>query len=155
MTGGSPAHGPAAIDESTALRLSSSNWTERGIYMSCACAAAKPLAYYVIVVGCLLAVVTAFQPNFTAGWYVSTNFLVCGLLPYVVYGSFTEILTGSALLAGGSLLLFADFMGRQVFGVTAATTLNPFAPVWLCVALIVVVLPLAILLGAGIDRLMR
>jgi hypothetical protein len=38
--------------------------------------------------------------------------------------------------------------------VTAAATLNPFAPVWLCTVLIVLVLPLAVLLGAGIDRLL-
>jgi hypothetical protein len=122
--------------------------------MNCACAAARPLAYWLIIAGCGIALVTAFQPDFTAGWHLSTDFLVCGVLPYVVYGSFTQILSGSALLAGGSLLLLADLVGRQVFGVTAAATLNPFAPVWLCTVLIVLVLPLAVLLGAGIDRLL-
>jgi hypothetical protein len=115
--------------------------------------AAQSLAYLLITGGCLLAVFTAFEPQPTGAWYLAGTWLFCGLIPYIVYGSFTTLLDGCSLVTTGVLLLSADLVARAGYGFTAATTnSDPLVPV-LLVTVLVAIQPVGVLLGKGLARL--
>lgn len=121
--------------------------------MNEATTAAQTLAYMTILAGCLLALVTAFEPQPTGAWRLAGTWLFCGLVPYVVYGSFTAITGGCSLLVIGSLLIGADVVARTALGYTAATTPDLLAPVWLVTVLVLAVLPAGWLAGRLLGRL--
>jgi hypothetical protein len=73
--------------------------------MNCPLELAKPLAYWLVTFGCVLALVTAFEPEATGAWHLVAGYLVLGLIPYIVYGSFTDILNSCTLVIAGSILL--------------------------------------------------
>jgi len=113
----------------------------------------RTLAYGVVLLGCLLAVITAFEPEPTGAWHLVAAYLVCGLIPYLVYGSLTTLLDGCTLLLAGAALLTADLIARLAFAVTAAAQPDLLAPVWLCTLLVLAVLPLGVLTGKLVGRL--
>ena len=49
--------------------------------MNCPLELAKPLAYWLVTFGCVLALVTAFEPEPTGAWQLAAGYLVCGLIP--------------------------------------------------------------------------
>lgn len=114
---------------------------------------AQTLAHLAILAGCLLAVVTAFEPQPTGAWRLAGTWLFCGLIPYVVYGSFTTILNGCSLLIIGSLLTGADVVARTVLDFTAYAPRDPLAPIWLVSVLMLAVLPAGWLTGRLLGRL--
>ena len=113
----------------------------------------RPLAYWIVTFGCVLALVTAFAPQLNGGWHLLAAWLVCGLIPYIVYGSLTAVLDGCTLLTAGAVLLGADLVARLVFRLTAAAQAALVTPVWLCMLLVLVVLPAGILFGKLLGHL--
>lgn len=62
-------------------------------------------AYVIILLGFALAFAAAMAPFYTAGYKLETTVLVLLLSPFVIYGSLSESLRGSWLLASGLVLL--------------------------------------------------
>jgi len=122
--------------------------------MNCALDAARLPACGVVISGCLLALVTAFEPEPTGAWHLVAAWLVCGLIPYIVYGSLVTLLDGCTLLVAGGLLLTADLVARLVFGFTASAQPDLMAPVLLCTLLTAAVLPAGVLIGKLLGRLL-
>lgn len=121
--------------------------------MVCEVVIARTLAYWVVTIGCVVALVTAFAPQLTGGWHLLAAWLVCGLIPYIVYGSLSTVLDGCTLLTAGAVLLGADLVARLVFRLTAAAQAALVTPVWLCALLVVAVLPAGILFGKLLGQL--
>jgi hypothetical protein len=65
-------------------------------------------AWFIIAFGAALGFAGAVVPHFTAGYRLHLGVLFAGLLPYVVYASFSDVVRGWALLATGALLLGID-----------------------------------------------
>ena len=121
--------------------------------MNCPLELAKPLAYWLVTIGCVLALVTAFEPEPTGAWHLATGYLIFGLIPYIVYGSFTDILNGCTLVIAGSILLVSDLLARFGADITsAARGDNVYAAIWLCLLLVLLVLPLGVALGKLLSR---
>jgi hypothetical protein len=121
--------------------------------MNCPLELAKPLAYWLLTFGCVLALVTAFEPEPTGAWHLATGYLIFGLIPYIVYGSFTDILNGCTLVIAGSILLVSDLLARFGADITsAARGDNVYAAIWLCLFLVLLVLPLGVALGKLLSR---
>lgn len=68
----------------------------------------RPAAYALIAAGCGLAFVAAVVPHYSAGYLLRLDVLLIGLLPYLVYACFTELVRGWPLLAAGALVLLGD-----------------------------------------------
>ncbi len=68
----------------------------------------RRFAYFVILLGVVLSFATAVTPFYGAGYTLRIDLLLIGLLPYVVYGLFTDVVRGWALLIAGALLLGVD-----------------------------------------------
>ncbi|MGB5472902.1 MAG: hypothetical protein WBQ78_05455 [Gammaproteobacteria bacterium] len=111
------------------------------------------LVHLLVLTGCLLAVVTAFEPQATGAWHLVAAWMMCGLIPYIVYGSITTILDGCTLLTAGLVLLTADLVARYGLGLTAAAQPDLQAPVWLSTVLVLAVLPAGTLVGTWLSRL--
>ena len=122
--------------------------------MNCPLELAKPLAYWLVTFGCVLALVTAFEPEPTGAWHLAAGYLVCGLIPYIVYGSFTDILTGCTLVIAGSVLLAADLLARFGADITSAARDNVYAAIGLCLFLVLLVLPLGVALGKLLSKML-
>ena len=120
--------------------------------MNCPLELAKLLAYWLVTFGCVLALVTAFEPEPTGAWHLAAGYLVCGLIPYIVYGSLTDILNGCTLVIAGSILLVSDLLTRFGAGITATARDEVHAAIWLCLFLVLLVLPLGIALGKLLSR---
>ena len=121
--------------------------------MNCPLELAKPLAYWLVTIGCVLVLVTAFEPEPTGAWHLATGYLIFGLIPYIVYGSFTDILNGCTLVIAGSILLVSDLLARFGADITsAARGDNVYAAIWLCLLLVLLVLPLGVALGKLLSR---
>ena len=121
--------------------------------MNCPLELAKPLAYWLVTFGCVLALVTAFEPEPTGAWHLATGYLIFGLIPYIVYGSFTDILNGCTLVIAGSILLVSDLLARFGADITSAARENVYAAIWLCLFLMLLVLPLGVALGKLLSRM--
>ena len=115
----------------------------------------RPVAYGVIILGCLLSFVAAVVPHYTAGHKLLFGVLLTGLTPYVVYGALTEILKGWMLAAPGILLLAVDaaikIPDRLLSIADYPTTAVNFAPLWL----VLIVLPVGMGVGRWIQRWQR
>lgn len=119
--------------------------------MSCPLELARPMAYGLIGAGCLLALATALAPQLTGAYHLEAGYLICGLIPYIVYGSLTELLGACTLLVSGTALLVADGVARFGFAITAAGQGGEVGPaIWLCTLLVLLVLPA----GAGVGRVL-
>lgn len=65
-------------------------------------------AWFIIASGAALSFAAAAVPHFDTGYRLHLGVLFAGLLPYVVYGVFSDVVRGWALLATGALLLGID-----------------------------------------------
>lgn len=65
-------------------------------------------AWFIIAAGAALSFAAAAVPHFATGYRLHLGVLFAGLLPYVVYGVFSDVVRGWALLAAGALLLGID-----------------------------------------------
>jgi hypothetical protein len=65
-------------------------------------------AWFIIASGAVLSFAAAAVPHFATGYRLHLGVLFAGLLPYVVYASFSDVVRGWALLATGALLLGID-----------------------------------------------
>jgi hypothetical protein len=115
----------------------------------------RPLAYVLIVTGCVLAAITAVVPNYDAGYKLMFSVFMAGIVPYYVYGCLTEQLRGWALLIPGLLVVavhawltasqrFLEYDGY-------ANSMIYYIPVLLALA----GLPVGIVAGYLINRVMR
>ncbi|HYA38158.1 MAG TPA: hypothetical protein VEI74_07835 [Candidatus Methylomirabilis sp.] len=68
----------------------------------------RRFAYLVIILGGVLSFLIAVTPFYGAGYTLRLDILLMGLLPYVVYGLFTDVVRGWALLIAGALILGID-----------------------------------------------
>ena len=111
----------------------------------------RPVAYVFILLGILMAGMSAIIPHFDTGYRLTFTVLLVGLLPYVVYGALSEVLRGWSLLLPGILIVpahvwltvserFLSFDGFQ----SGTIYVVP-------IILTVIVLPLAILAGRLLD----
>ncbi|MHB8741911.1 MAG: hypothetical protein ACYC9L_02190 [Sulfuricaulis sp.] len=65
-------------------------------------------AFIIIASGCLLILASAVVPFFDSGDELHGSVLLVGLLPYVIYGFFTDVVRGWAVLIAGTLMLGID-----------------------------------------------
>jgi hypothetical protein len=68
------------------------------------------MTYWIVTVGCILATVTVLAPLPTGAYKLSGAFLMLGITPYIVYGSFTEVFKCCPLIGAGIALPLADLM---------------------------------------------
>jgi hypothetical protein len=68
------------------------------------------MIYLVITLGAILSLACAAVPHFTAGFTLHLGVLFAGLLPYLVYGVFINLVHGVPLLTAGALLLGIDLV---------------------------------------------
>ena len=110
---------------------------------------AGSVAYWVIAAGCILALVTALAPQPTGAYRLSGTFLALGILPYIVYGSFTEMLKCCPLVSAGIALLFVDLAARFGAGIIHIDHASAMPALYLSLVLIVLVIPA----GAAVGKL--
>lgn len=115
----------------------------------------RPIAYVIGLFGTALSFVASVVPHYGAGHRLLFGVLLAGLLPYVTYLAFSDILRGWPLLPVGLLILTIDLVVKiperflhydgyadgTVYYVPLVTTL--------------VVLPLALGGGALLERRRR
>ena len=65
-------------------------------------------AYLVIALGVMLSFVTAVVPHYATGHTLLLGVALAGLLPYVVYGLFCDLVRGWWLLITGALIFGVD-----------------------------------------------
>ena len=65
----------------------------------------RSFAYSVIVIGCILALVSAVVPFFNTGYELRLSVLLSGLLPYLIYGLAVPFLGGWLLALPGAVLV--------------------------------------------------
>ncbi len=70
----------------------------------------RPVAYLVIRLGCVLDFAVSVIPNDQVGYKLDMAALLIGLLPYVVYGTFTDIVRGWLLAVSGFVILAIDLL---------------------------------------------
>ncbi len=68
----------------------------------------RPFAFAVIALGAILDFAAAVVPYYEAGYFLDMKALLLGLTPYLVYGLFTDVVRGWALLIAGTLLFGID-----------------------------------------------
>lgn len=68
----------------------------------------RRFAYFIIALGGVMSFAAAIMPFYGAGYTLRLDILLIGLLPYVVYGLFTDVVRGGALLIAGALILGVD-----------------------------------------------
>ena len=54
----------------------------------------RPLAFLIITFGCLLTFANAIAPFFDTGYELRGSVLFIGILPYIIYGFFTDVVRG-------------------------------------------------------------
>ena len=65
-------------------------------------------AYLVIALGLMLSFAAAVVPHYDTGYILLLGVASAGLLPYVVYGFFSDLVRGWWLLITGALIFGAD-----------------------------------------------
>ncbi len=63
--------------------------------------AIRLMTYFVIALGVMLSFACAAVPHFTAGYTLHLGVLFAGLLPYLIYGMFINLVRRGPLLAIG------------------------------------------------------
>ena len=61
--------------------------------------------YSFIIIGLVLSLISAFVPNFDAGYRLALDVLVAGLLPYMVYGIAVPLMRGSLTTITGLIIV--------------------------------------------------
>ena len=72
----------------------------------------RKFAYAVIVLGVLIDFAVAVVPNDQVGYRLNVAVMLVGVLPYVVYGSFVDVVRGWSLALAGVALLAVDLLLR-------------------------------------------
>ena len=108
---------------------------------------AKPVAHWIVIAGCILSTATALAPQPTGAYELSGAFLMLGILPYIVYGSFTEVFKCCPLIGAGIALLLADLVAR--FGTQIIHTAHASAMPALYLSLILTLLVIPAGAAAG------
>ena len=112
----------------------------------------RPMAYIIIVLGCGLAFATAVVPHYTAGHKLLVDILLIGLVPYLVYGALTEMLSSWSLVTPGALILAVDaatkIPERWLSTGDFPSLAVYLSPLWL----VLIVLPLGIFLGRRMGK---
>lgn len=70
------------------------------------------IAYFFIALGIALSFAAAVVPFFTARHSLRLGVLLAGVLPYVVYGSLSDLERGRPLLWVGILLIAGDLLAK-------------------------------------------
>ena len=68
----------------------------------------RPFAYFIVALGCIVSFAAAVVPFYDAGYKLLVRVLLIGLLPYVVYGLFTDVVHGWPLVVAGALIFGID-----------------------------------------------
>lgn len=68
----------------------------------------RPIAYLIVLAGCLLSVAAALVPFYHTGYQLNAGVLLVGILPYLVYGSLSATVRGWPLLIAGALVFGLD-----------------------------------------------
>ncbi len=68
----------------------------------------RNFAYSIITLGCVLSFAAAIVPFFDDGYHLIASVLFVWLLPYIIYGIFTDLVRGWALVVTGVLILGID-----------------------------------------------
>ena len=89
--------------------------------------------------GCILA--TALAPLPSGAYRLSGAFLMLGIMPYIVYGSFTETLKCCPLIGAGIALLLADLVARFGAQIIHTDHASAMPAVYLSLALTLLVIP--------------
>lgn len=113
---------------------------------------AKPLAYGIITAGCILAMVAALAPLPTGSYKLSGVYLMLGLIPYIVYGTFSELLKCYPLVCAGLVLLNADLLARFYLQVVHVAHASVMPALYLCLILTLIALPAGTALGQLIAK---
>jgi hypothetical protein len=115
----------------------------------------RRVAYVLIAVGCVVALITAVVPNYGAGYKLMFSVFMAGIVPYYVYGCLTDLLRGWPLLIPGLVVLAVHvwlMVSQRFLGYDGyANGLIYYAPVILAL----VGLPVSIAAGRMIDRVTR
>ena len=111
----------------------------------------RPLAYLLIAVGIVMAGLSAVVPHFGAGHRLAIGVLVAGILPYLVYGSLTEVLRGWSLLLPGIVIVPIHGWVAVSERFLAFDGFDSGAIYVVPIVLTVIVLPFAILAGRYLD----
>lgn len=114
---------------------------------------ARWIGYSVVVLGLLLALATAMEPQATGAYRLSGTFLLLGALPYIVYGSLTEVLDDYPFACAGFSLLITDLVARLSVDITSAARADEVAALYLCAVLILLALPAGAALGKLVSLL--
>lgn len=112
----------------------------------------RTLAFLVVACGIVLALVTAMTPLPTGSYRLFASYLIFGVVPYVVFGSLTEVIRGIPLVTGGLSLLAVDLIARLAFDVTSSAQPGVMPAVWLCAVQLLLVLPAGAALGWLLTR---
>ena len=110
---------------------------------------AKPVAYWIITAGCVLAAVTVMAPLPTGSYKLSGTFFLLGITPYIVYGSFTETLKCCPLIGAGTVLLLADLVARFGAQIIHTNHASAMPALYLSLILTLLVIPA----GAAVGKL--
>ncbi len=102
---------------------------------------AKPVAYGIVAIGFLIALITALAPMPTGAYWLSGGFLLLGVLPYVFYASVTEVFKCCPLLGAGSALLAVDLAARLWAGIVYTAHASLMPAVYLCLVLVLLAIP--------------
>jgi len=78
--------------------------------------------------------------------------LVLGIIPYIVYGTFTEPLQSCTLISAGLVLLAVDFLARFGAQVVHVAHANAMPALYLCLVLTFLVFPVGAALGHLIAK---
>jgi hypothetical protein len=66
------------------------------------------LAYAILLAGTAVSAAASVVPHYGAGFLLDVGVLAVGLLPYVVYGTLTQVVRGWGALLAGALILALD-----------------------------------------------
>ncbi|MEA3277205.1 MAG: NRDE family protein [Pseudomonadota bacterium] len=86
----------------------------------------------------------------TGSYKLSGVFLMLGVIPYIVYGSFTELLKCCPLIGAGLVLLAVDLVARFGAQVTHTANASAMPALYLCLVLTLLVIPV----GAAPGKLL-
>jgi hypothetical protein len=115
----------------------------------------RPIAYVLIVVGCVVALISAVVPNYDAGYKLMFSVFMAGIVPCYVFGCLTDLLRGWALLLPGLVVVAVNvwlMVSQRFLGYDGyANGLIYYGP--LLMALVGV--PISVAAGHMIDRVMR
>jgi len=120
---------------------------DKAVKMSRQREVAKSIAYWIVTAGCILAVVTALAPQPTGAYKLSGAFLMLGITPYIVYGSFTEMLKCCPLIGAGIVLLLADIVARFGAQIISTAHASTMPALYLSLFLALLVIPAGAVLG--------